>query len=151
MGFNIAGFLTNNQLNSKEKLEEILETKLEYTEEISGEVATMSKYSSEFDVYENQKGSFVLLEIGQIYDFSNTKGEFIQFIISDVSDTYYFEKYKDGVIERKLILSQGEIVEEKGCGIINENDDFMDKISEISNELLDVDDIFELKFKRFKV
>lgn len=149
MGFNIAGILTSNQLDKKEKLETLLETKLQYTQDIDGETATLTKNSAEFDVYTNNKGSIVFFEMGEIYDFSNTKGECIQFMISDVSDTYYFEKYKDGQLVRKLIVSQGEIAEDEGEGVIDKDDDFMDKVLELSNKLLEVDP-FDMNFKRFK-
>ncbi len=150
MGFNIAGFLINRKLENQKKLESVFGSELEYIGEVSGEDATMSKYDTEFDICTTDTGTLAFFEMGDVYDFSDTQGEVIQFIISDVSDTYYFEKYIDGKLERKLILSQGEISESEGSGTIDKDDDFIDKILEISHELLGIDDIFEAKFKRFK-
>ncbi len=150
MGFNIAGFLVNRKLENQEELETVFGTKLEYVEEVSGEDATMSKYDTEFDICTTDTGTLAFFEMGDIYDFSDMQGEVIQFIISDVSDTYYFEKYINGKLERKLILSQGEISENEGNGTIDKDDDFMDKVLEISHNVLNLDDVFEAKFKRFK-
>lgn len=149
MGYNIAGILTDTKLNNQEDLKKVFQTTLKYTEDVDSESATISKHSSEYDVYTNNKGSLVLFQLGELYEFSNTKGVFIQFMISDVSDTYYFEKYNNGKLERKLIVSQGEVAEDEGSGIIDEDDDFMDIVLELSNELLAINDVFNLTFKRY--
>ncbi len=78
------------------------------------------------------------------------KGIYIQFVIGDTSDTYCYSKYVDGRLERNLILSQGEIVENEGKGIINENDDFEENIFEQIENILDVKDVFELDFTRYE-
>jgi len=73
---------------------------------------------------------------------------------SDVSDTYYFEKYLGGQLVRKHITSQGETVEDIGEGILNEEDDLMDQVWDFANEYLQNDfteNMFDLKFKRYKL
>lgn len=149
MGYNIAGVLTDTKLNNQEDLKEVFQTTLKYIEDVDSESATIPKHSSEYDVYTNNKGSLVLFQLGELYEFSDTKGVFIQFMISDVSDTYYFEKYNNGQLERKLIVSQGEFTEDEGIGIIDGDDDFMDKVLELSNELLAINDFYNLTFKRY--
>ncbi|WP_156286312.1 DUF3239 domain-containing protein [Oceanivirga salmonicida] len=144
MGFNVAGVLT------KTKLENIFSEELKYIKEVDIEEATKMKDDLELDILSLDEGTLIFSSFEEVYDFSSLKGEYIHFMISDISDTYYFAKYIDGKLERKLVISEGEIQENIGSGIIDIEDDFMEKIIELSNKTLNVNDIFEEKFKRFE-
>ncbi len=154
MGFNIAGILIKSE-TVETKIENILDNKLIFFREINFEEAT-SSYRDEntVDILQTQTGTLIITELGQIYDISNFDGEIIQFMISDVSDTYYFEKYINGNLERKYINSQGEIAENEGNGIIKENDDMMDLVWELTDDYLQnnfLENMFKIKFKRYKL
>lgn len=155
MGFNIAGLLINKKLD-QEKLEAALETKLTLLDDVDFEEATSSsKDENAIDVLESESGTLVLLPLGQLYDSTTfpTGSEVIQFMVSDVSDTYYFEKYSNGELVRKLILTEGEIAEDYGEAEITEEDDFTDKIWEFSDAYLQndfIDNMLEFTFKRYQ-
>ena len=106
------------------------------------------------DILQTDHGTLVIMELGQIYDLTNIKVEVVQFMVSDVSDTYYFEKYSNGKLDRKYINSQGEVAEDIGEGFVNEDDDLMDKIWEFTDDYLQnnfTENMFDLKFKRYEV
>lgn len=106
------------------------------------------------DILQTATGTLIIMELGNIYDISTFEGEIIQFMISDVSDTYYFEKYNHTNLDRKYIYSQGEIAENEGNGIINQQDDMTDIIWELSNDFLQnnfVENMFNFTFKRYKI
>ncbi len=75
-------------------------------------------------------------------------------MVSDVSDTYYFEKYSKGKLQRKYITSQGAIAEDEGEGFVSEDDDLMDKIWEFTDDYLKnnfIENMFDIKFKQYKI
>lgn len=125
-------------------------------DDVDFEEATSSfKDGNAIDVLESESGTLVLLPLGQLYDLTTfPKGsEVIQFMISDVSDTYYFEKYSKGETVRKLILTEGEIAEDSGEGEITEDDDFTDKIWEFAEAYLQndfMDNMFGFTFNRYQ-
>ncbi|QCW98866.1 hypothetical protein FGM00_01545 [Aggregatimonas sangjinii] len=154
MEFNIAGILIKRK-PVETSLESILGNKLTFCREIDFEEAT-SSYRDEntVDILQTQTGTLIITELGQVYDISNFDGEIIQFMISDISDTYYFEKYINGNLDRKYIYSQGEIPENKGKGIIKEDEDMMDLIWELTDVYLQnnfLKTMFEKRFKRYKL
>ena len=70
-----------------------------------------------------------------------------------LNDVDYFEKYSNGELVRKLILTEGEIAEDYGEGEITEDDDFTDKIWEFAETYLQndfIDNMFEFTFKRYQ-
>ncbi|MET4084185.1 hypothetical protein ABIB40_004159 [Pedobacter sp. UYP30] len=154
MGFNIAGLIINKKIEREQELESFLENKLHYVKDVEFEDATSSsKDENTIDVLQTENGTLIITEMGQIYDLTNIQSEVVQFIVSDVSDTYYFEKYSNGNLDRKFISSQGEIAEDIGEGILNEDDDLMDKIWEFADDYLQnkfTENMFDLKFKRYE-
>lgn len=154
MGFNISGILIKSE-TVETNIENILDHELAFFKEIDFEEAT-SSYRDEntVDILQTQTGTLIITELGQVYDISNFDGEIIQFMISDVSDTYYFEKYTNGNLDRKYINSQGEIAENEGNGIIKEDDDMMTLVWELTDDYLQnnfLENMFEIKFKRYKL
>ncbi|GAL82504.1 hypothetical protein JCM19274_1793 [Algibacter lectus] len=155
MGFNIAGLLIENKIE-KQEIEKILECKITFLREVDFEEASSSYRDDDesIDILQTETGTLIITELGQVYDISIFDGKIIQFMISDVSDTYYFEKYINGNLERKYINSQGEIAENEGVGIIEEGNDMMDLIWELANNYLQnnfAENMFEKKFKRYKI
>ncbi|KFF02792.1 hypothetical protein [Chryseobacterium luteum] len=152
MGYNIAGLLIKSQ-SDQTIIENLLGGKISFSKEIGFEDATSSfREDNTIDILQTETGTLIFTEFGTLYDISNFDGEIIQFIISDISDTYYFEKYVSGKLERKYIYSQGEISEDEGSGIIQEGEDLEDVIWQQADDFLQnnfTETMFELKFKRF--
>ncbi|QWX85258.1 hypothetical protein H0I23_06365 [Cellulophaga sp. HaHaR_3_176] len=152
MGFNIAGLLIKGEADETE-IEKFIGSKITFSTEVDMEKATSSyREENTIDILKTETGSLVITELGQVYDISNFDGEIIQFMISDVSDTYYFEKFSRGNLDRKYIYSQGEVAEDEGNGIIKEDDDMMDLIWELTDTYLQNDfleNMFDQKFKRY--
>ncbi|MCD9854891.1 hypothetical protein LUD75_09255 [Epilithonimonas sp. JDS] len=154
MGFNIAGLLMKSQM-TEQQIEDFLETKITYSSTVDFEEATSgSRDQNTIDVLQTDSGTLIITELGQLYDITDFEGEIIQFMISDVSDTYYFEKYNNKVLERKYIYSQGEIAEDEGSGIITEDAEILDLVWEFADHYLQNDftkNLFSQKFKRYQI
>ena len=155
MGFNIAGLIIKQKIDNEQELENLLENKLSFSKDVDFDEATSSfRDENTIDILQTDHGTLVIMELGQIYDLTNIKVEVVQFMVSDVSDTYYFEKYSNGKLDRKYINSQGEVAEDIGEGFVNEDDDLMDKIWEFTDDYLQnnfTENMFDLKFKRYEV
>lgn len=155
MGFNISGLIIKNKSENLKELKSLLNTKLNFIEDIDFEQAT-SNYRPEntIDVMQSASGIFAFMEFGQFQDLTRIKSDCIQFLISDVSDTYFFEKYSNGKMDRKLVTSQGKIAEEYGEGYVNQDDEFIDKIWEYAEEYLEenfTENVFDCDFKRYTI
>lgn len=154
MGYNIAGLIFNTKL-TKDDLEAFLDTKTEYLKEVSLEEATESgRDENTIDILESETGMLVIMELGEMYDLSISTNQAIQFMVSDTSDTYYFEKYSNGELVRKYITTQGEIAEDIGDGIIDTEKDLIDEVWTIANDYLKIDiilNLFSIKLKRYKL
>jgi hypothetical protein len=157
MGYNIAGLLINKKIEGIEELKQLLDAKLSSIEEVDFEEATASdREEGMIDVLTTESGTLLFMELGQMYDLSAfpKDADVIQFMISDVSDTYYFEKYSGGEPVRKYITSQGDTAEDSGEGFINEDDELEEKIWEYADAYLQNDfmnNMFSMKFKRYEV
>ena len=155
MGFNIAGLIIKQKIDNEQELENLLENKLSFSKDVDFDEATSSfRDENTIDILQTDHGTLVIIQLGQIYDLTNIKVEVVQFMVSDVSDTYYFEKYSNGKLDRKYINSQGEVAEDIGEGFVNEDDDLMDKIWEFTDDYLQnnfTENMFDLKFKRYEV
>jgi len=155
MGFNIAGLIINKDIGSEQELESLLNHKLEFVDEVSFEEATRSdREEFTIDVLQTDHGTLIVMEMGQIYDLAKFQDEVVQFIISDVSDTYYFEKYTDGKLVRKNINSQGYVAEDYGQGIVSDDEDLIDTVWEIADEYLQnnfTQNMVDMSFKRYEV
>lgn len=153
MGFNLAGLIVRKKLTEIE-IGTFLETSLHFLEEVDFETATSDfRDENTIDVLQTEKGTLIITGFGNIYDLASIKEEVIQFMVSDISDTYYFEQYSDGNLLRKYITSQGETAEDIGEGIISEEDDIMDKVWTLTDEYLQngfVENMFDMKFKRYE-
>jgi len=154
MGYNLAGLLIKKKYNEQE-IEILIENKIEFLKVVDFEKATSSsRDENTIDVLQTEAGTLIITELGQAYDLSNSSEDIIQFIISDVSDTYYFEKYLNKTLVRKYITSQGEIAEDTGQGYLSDEDEFVEKIWEYIDVYLQIDfneNMFSIKFKRYKL
>ncbi|WP_072921757.1 hypothetical protein [Chryseobacterium sp. OV279] len=154
MGFNFTGILINSHAD-EQKLKSLFDTEIVFLKEVDFEEATDSfRDENTVDMVQTETGTLIITGLGQIYDISDFDGEIIQFMISDISDTYYFEKYKDKVLERKYIYSQGEIAEDEGSGIIKHDEDFTNQIWELADQYLQNNfktNMFDQQFKRYQV
>ncbi|AUC77059.1 hypothetical protein [Olleya sp. Bg11-27] len=152
MGFNISGLLIKGQTDNAQ-INTLLESHIAFYKTVSFEEATSSfRDDNTVDILQTKTGTLIITELGQIYDISTFETDIIQFMISDVSDTYYFEKYTNGKLDRKYIYSQGEIQENEGQGIIKEDDDVLDLIWEFTDTFLQngfMENRFDQKFKRY--
>ena len=154
MGYNIAGLLIKGR-SDQAIIENLINHKISFSEETNFEDATASfREDKTIDILQTETGTLIFTEFGKLYDISDFDGEIIQFIISDISDTYYFEKYISGKLERKYIYSQGEISEDQGSGIIQEGEDLEDVIWQQASDFLQnnfTETMFDLMFKRFRL
>jgi hypothetical protein len=155
MGFNIAGLLIMKKFDNEQEIEAFLESKIEFSKEVDFAEATSSfRVKNTVDILQTESGTFIITALGQVYNLANTKDDVIQFMVSDVSDTYYFEKYSGGQLLRKYITSQGETTEDVGEGFINKDDDLIDKVWGFADEYLKNDftkKMLHLKFKQYKL
>lgn len=153
MGYNITGLLIKGKTDQK-IIEDIIGDKITFSGEIDFEGATSGfRENKTIDILQTQTGTLIFTEFGTLYDISKFDWEIMQFIISDISDTYYFEKYLSGKLERKYIHSQGEISEDVGNGIISEGEDLEEVIWQQAGEFLQKNftaTMFDLKFKRYR-
>lgn len=156
MGFNMAGVIIGGKL-SDGALAELLEAQLEYSTDVGSEEAISSfRDENTIDVVRGDRGMLIMIELGQQYDFTGAANhsELIQFMISDVSDTCFFEKYTDGKLVRKFVTTQGDIEDDFGQGLIAADDDFTDKIWAFMDAYVQtnfLDTAHELVFKRYTI
>ena len=155
MGLNIAGLIIKEKVALTEGLESILASKLTFTTEVDFDDAASSFKERFTDVIQNEIGTLVLTTFGELYDLSTCKADCIQFMISDVSATYYVEQYSGGNLIRKFIISEGEIAEDIGEGLVGEDDDISDKVWDWIDEYLalngNLDSLYEGSFKRYEM
>lgn len=153
MGYNITGLLIKGQIDETQ-IENFLETKITYVKDVDFEDATSEdRDENTIDILRTDSGALILSGLGMMYDLSGFDGEIIQFMISDISDTYYFEKCTRGDLNRKYIFSQGDLVENEGDGF-NEKDDFTDQIWAIADQYLEKDfaaNMDDQQFKRYQL
>jgi hypothetical protein len=153
MGFNITGILVKKKFDNEQEIETFLEKKIEFSKDVDFDEATSSfRDKNTVDILQTENGGFIITGLGELYNLVKTENEVIQFMVSDVSDTYYFEKYSAGQLVRKYISSQGETIENIGEGFINENEDLIENIWAFADEYLKNDftkNMFHLKFKRY--
>ncbi|SEW53172.1 hypothetical protein [Chitinophaga arvensicola] len=154
MGFNVAGLIIRKKIDQS-GIETLLDNKISFTEEVDFEEATsMEKEDSAIDILQNESGTLLLTTLGSMFDLSDTSDDIIQFMLSEISDTYYFEHYNNGQLIRKFIYSQGEIAEDTGEGIVSEDDDLADKVWELAGSYLQNDfaeNMFDHRFKRYEL
>lgn len=153
MGFNVSGLIIKPRIDEKE-LECRLGEKLNFAEEVGIEEATSGlKDEGTIDVYYGDKATLLFTTVGAMYDLNDfgDHAELVQFIVSESSDTYYFEKFLVGELERKYIASEGVIEENIGDGIIDDEADILDQVWEMASEYLGFD-VFEEEviFKRYE-
>jgi hypothetical protein len=154
MGFNVAGLMIRKKVDQSE-IEKLLSNKISFVEDVDFEGATSeAKDDNAIDVLQSESGTLLITTLGSIFDLSDTSDDIIQFMISEVSDTYYFEHYNSGQLIRKFIYSQGEIAEDTGEGEVSEKDDLADKVWELAGNYLQNDfaeNMFDHKFRRYQL
>lgn len=153
MGYNIAGLLMKGHVDQIQ-IETVLEQKIVFLADTDFEDATGSLRDKTVDLLQTSKGLLLLTELAVMYDISEFDGEIIQFMISDVSETYYFEKYTQGNLDRKYISSQGGVIENQGSGIINADDEMIEVIWKLTGDFLQnnfTENRFDFKFKRYRL
>ena len=152
MGFNLAGILINKPI-TKTDIETLLGSKIEVSGEVDFEEAvTDFREENTVDILQTELGTLIITELAQVYDLSISSNDIVQFMISDVSDTYYFQKHVEGTLVRKFISSQGEISENIGNGILLEEEDFADQVWNLADEYLGkgfTENMYEMKLIRY--
>ena len=120
--------------------------------EIDFEEASSSQRPKErLDILQTGSGVFLLFNLMDGIHPPPADLEIIHFIISDVSDTYYLDKYEHGELVSHMVISEGEIVEESGKAIFNPEEDLedfiFDKVAQYL-ELSESENIWDATFKR---
>ncbi|RQO75585.1 hypothetical protein DBR43_09620 [Pedobacter sp. KBW06] len=137
------------------EIEVILRNEITFLKEVTFEDATnSSRDENTIDIFHGEKGTFVITEPGQLYEVEDFNNEVIQFVIAEVSDVYFFEKYSGGKLVRRYINLQGSMEENFGEGIISGDKDLMDRVWSFVDEYLQIGaggDIFGLKFRRYEL
>jgi len=150
MGFNIAGIIVNKKISDTD-IETLLKLKIKFLKEVDFEDATSSfKDENTVDILQTETGTLLITELGQMYDLDDSLHDSIQFMVSDISDTYYFEKFSKGQLVRKFITTQGETAEDVGEGHISEEDDLMEKVWEYIDTYLQNDFTNTMQDQTFK-
>lgn len=150
MGFNIAGIIVNKKISDTD-IETLLKLKIKFLKEVDFEDATSSfKDENTVDILQTETGTLLITELGQMYDLDDSLHDSIQFMVSDISDTYYFEKFLKGQLVRKFITTQGETAEDVGEGHISEEDDLMEKVWEYIDTYLQNDFTNTMQDQTFK-
>ena len=150
MGFNIAGIIVNKKISDTD-IETLLKLKIKFLKEVDFEDATSSfKDENTVDILQTETGTLLITELGQMYDLDDSLHDSIQFMVSDISDTYYFEKFLKGHLVRKFITTQGETAEDVGEGHISEEDDLMEKVWEYIDTYLQNDFTNTMQDQTFK-
>jgi hypothetical protein len=128
-----------------------LKLKIKFLKEVDFEDATSSfKDENTVDILQTETGTLLITEVGQMYDLDDSLHDSIQFMVSDISDTYYFEKFSKGQLVRKFITTQGETAEDVGEGHISEEDDLMEKVWEYIDTHLQNDFTNTMQDQTFK-
>lgn len=137
MSYNIAGLVIKGT-PTQETLEAILGDKYVFEKEIDFEEASSSQRPKErLDVLQTGSGVFLLFDLMDGIHPPPTDLEIIHFIISDVSDTYYLDKYEHGELVSHMVISEGEIVEESGEAIFDPEEDLEDFIFDQAAQYLE--------------
>lgn len=140
MGYNIAGLVIKGT-PSQETLEALLGDKYVFEKEIDFEEASSSQRPKErLDVLQTGSGVFLLFDLLDGIHSPPADLEIIHFIISDVSDTYYLDKYEQGELVSHLVISEGEIAEESGKAIFNPEEDLEDFVFDQAAKYLELSD-----------
>ncbi|MEM7658158.1 MAG: hypothetical protein AAF399_18675 [Bacteroidota bacterium] len=100
-------------------------------------------------LYSSERGSIVLPNFGQLAQHIPPAGDFIQFIVSDASDTQYVERYHNGEVSRKFISTDGEVAEDVGEGFLEADDYVLDVIWNYLEKTLGIHDMTDLPFDRY--
>lgn len=138
MGYNIAGLVIKGT-PSQETLEALLGDKYVFEKEIDFEEASSSQRPKErLDVLQTGSGVFLLFDLLDGIHPPPADLEIIHFIISDVSDTYYLDKYEQGELVSHLVISEGEIAEESGKAIFNPEEDLEDFVFDQAAKYLEL-------------
>ena len=155
MGFNFSGIVIKKVFQSEEELGRCVESKVRYLEEVGFEEALTSfKEEAVVDVYQSKKGALLLPVFGRLSDLRIFAAEAVQFILSDVSDTFYFEKYASGQLVQKFIMSDGELIQNTGNYTTDEDEDWSEKIWQLADEYVLKDfsqHLPNLKFGRYEL
>lgn len=140
MGYNIAGLVIKGT-PSQETLEALLGDKYVFEKEIDFEEASSSQRPKErLDILQTGSGVFLLFDLMDGIHPPPSDLEIIHFIISDVSDTYYLDKYEQGELVSHLVISEGEIAEESGKAIFNPEEDLEDFVFDQAAKYLELSD-----------
>ena len=151
MGYNIAGLVIKGT-PTQETLEALLGDKYVFEKEIDFEEASSSQRPKErLDVLQTGSGVFLLFDLMDGIHPPAADLEIIHFIISDVSDTYYLDKYEQGELVSHMVISEGEIVEESGEAIFDPEEDLedfvFDKVAQYL-QLSEGENIWDATFNR---
>jgi hypothetical protein len=78
-------------------------------------------------------GCLIIYHAGQSYDVSDVKEDIIQFVLFSLANSYFFEQYHQGKLQRRYMIVNGEVHEDEGTGVLQEGDD----VEAIVKKLLD--------------
>ncbi|MHA3090931.1 hypothetical protein [Acinetobacter brisouii] len=134
MGMNIAGCIVKKVITSQYDLEELFGAELEFQGDISfAEACDLERDENTIDVYCNAVGCLIIYHAGQSYDVSDVKEDIIQFVLFSLANSYFFEQYHQGKLQRRYMIVNGEVHEDEGTGVLQEGDD----VEVIVKQLLD--------------
>ncbi|MDR2221777.1 MAG: hypothetical protein LBE34_03455 [Flavobacteriaceae bacterium] len=143
MGYNIAGVVIDkNYRDQIEELEQILNKKLVETEVIDFKGASENwKEDDLCDIYFTEQGTLVFLSTENASTtFSATNQRVMSFVLTEVSMSFYISYTQNRFLLRKVLETEGEIVESKGELLDFEEgeSDKSELIYHLMEELLDV-------------
>ena len=111
MKYNLVGIVIRKRPGDFIDVESLLQSKLVYIRDVNfEEVVNSSENEGPVDVLQTDHGILVIVGLDYMYDLSNLTNESIQFIIAEIADIYYFERYFNGELKSQYIASRESVV-----------------------------------------
>lgn len=150
---NIAGCIVKKAITSRQDLEELFGTALEFQGEIDfAEATDLDRDENTIDIYSNAVGCLIIYHAGQSYDVSDVQQEIVQFVLFALANSYFFEQYQQGKLQRRYMIVDGEVHENEGEGVLEEGDDVEVVVQHVLDEFLQAPiaaQLPQLTFKRY--
>lgn len=150
---NISGCITKKVIESQDDLEELFGTTLEYLGDTNfASVTDLEREDNTIDIYSNAQGCLIIYHAGQSYDVSEVKEEIAQFVLFALANSYFFEQYRNGDLQRRYMVVNGEVHDNEGEGILKQGDDVEVVVKRVIDEFLQApisNELPNLIFQRF--
>lgn len=150
---NISGCIVKKAISSQDNLEKLFGTPLEYLRDISfAEATDLEHDENTIAVYSNEVACLIIYHAGQSYDVSEVKDDIVQFVLFSLANSYFFEQYHQGELQRRYMVVDGEVHEDVGEGTLQKGDDVEAVVKKTLDEFLQMPisaQLNQLTFQRY--